>query len=394
MLSTLTTSGFADTPATSASTTFTSIPVVDLSQAESPASKATFLAQLRYALVVVGFFYLKNTSMPKNVRDNFVQKSIQLSELPLEKKLKIDMVNSKHFLGYSQMGREKTARITDCREMFDFLTPLPAPGPEDPVYLNVQGPNQWPDEEDVPGFREAVETYLEEVGKLGDTMKVLVAEALDLPANAFARFFNTPARNKVSVLKYPVPSPAKPCSVANDEGYFQGVGAHKDGGFLTFLLQATEHAGLEAQNKLGDWIPVPPIADTYVVNVGRSLEALTGAVCTATTHRVNLHPQYFFDANKRSLGPRYSYPVFQTLKLDLTHEDLTSLRLPAHIQDLVKDDKIKSDAEAFFCRFHLQSPGQGIFTARLTSHPNVGRRWYPELTEQILKAQKEFNEGS
>lgn len=174
------------------------------------------------------------------------------------------------------------------------------------------------------------------------------------------------------------------------ESDFQGVGPHKDGGFLTYLLQATSQASLEAQNKSGVWIPVPPIPDTLVVNVGRSLESMTRGVCTATTHRVNLRPANFLDANREPLGPRFSFPVFQTLKLDLTSKELGSLRLPAHIADLVKDEKVKSDAEAFFAKYHLQSPGIGIFTARLTSHPSVGQRWYPEQLAQVLKGQREF----
>lgn len=99
--------------------TFTSIPVLDLSLVESPASKPIFLSELREALVMVGFFYLKNTSVSAEVQKTFVQKSKEFFELPLEKKLEIDMVNSKHFLGYSRLGCERTARKTDHREMID-----------------------------------------------------------------------------------------------------------------------------------------------------------------------------------------------------------------------------------------------------------------------------------
>ncbi|MCJ1471143.1 hypothetical protein MMC07_009791 [Pseudocyphellaria aurata] len=392
-----------------ASPTFTSIPVLDLSLAESPTTKPKFLSQLREALVVVGFFYLKNTSVSADIRKTFLQKSVDLFNLPLEKKLAIDMINSKHFLGYSRLGCEKTARITDNREMFDFLTPHPAPGPDEPIYLNVMGPNQWPDEKAVPGFRQALETYLSAIGKLGDTMRILVAEALDMEPTALVKFFNDPPRNKLSLLKYPPPPLPLPSTngtnringtngvnrtngVSKEDttgGEFQGVGPHKDGGFLTYLLQATSQVSLEAQNKSGLWVPVPPIPDTLVVNVGRSLESITRGVCTATTHRVNLRPGNFVDANRDPLGPRYSFPVFQTLKVDLTREDLSSLKLPPHIKNLVKDVNVKSDAEAFFARDHLECPGKGIFTARLTSHPDVGRRWYPEQLAQALKEQKE-----
>ncbi|PVI02689.1 isopenicillin N synthase [Periconia macrospinosa] len=371
---------------------FTSIPILDLSLLDSLAGKRQFLSQLREALVVVGFFYFSNIDrwLPPSVQHTFVSKAKELCNLPLEKKLEIDMMNSKHFLGYSQMGKERTAREVDYREMFDFLSPVPAPGPDEPVYMNVQGPNQqWPDEKEVQGFRHALETYLAAVGKLGETMTILVAEALDLEATALMRFFGSPPRNKVSLLKYPEPPVAPPDD--DDDDDFQGVGSHKDGGFLTYLLQATPHHGLEAQNKSGIWIPVPPIPNTLVVNVGRSLESITGGVCTATTHRVNLSARKFLDGNGYPLGPRFSFPVFQTLKMDLTSEEMASLKLPKHIRDLAADgERVDSDAEAYFEKYHLESPGVGIFTARLTSHPEVGRRWYPGIVEEILKGQAEF----
>lgn len=124
------------------SSNFSSIPVLDLDLVKSPATKPGFIAQLRQALVVVGFFYIKNSSIPREVQNAFVQKSMDLCNLPLEKKMEIDMINSKHFLGYSRMGLERTARKMDHREMFDFLTPMPPPAPDDPVWMNVQGPNQ------------------------------------------------------------------------------------------------------------------------------------------------------------------------------------------------------------------------------------------------------------
>lgn len=107
--------------------TFTSIPVLDFTQAESAASKPLFLSKLREALVIVGFFYLKNPPVPQCLRKEFVEKSIALCTLPLEKKLDMDMVNSKHFLGYSRVGCEKTARITDYREIFDVCEGLVIP---------------------------------------------------------------------------------------------------------------------------------------------------------------------------------------------------------------------------------------------------------------------------
>lgn len=167
------------------------------------------------------------------------------------------------------------------------------------------------------------------------------------------------------------------------------MGPHQDSGFLTLLLQATEHVGLEVQNKRGEWIEAPPIKDTLVINIGRALEALTAGVCTATTHRVNLSASNFISADGTPLGPRYSFPVFQGVSIDLSAKDI-DIEIPQHIRDLVKDDAVKSNAEQTFKDMFGRSIGEGTFMARLTSHQDVGARWYPELLEQALQAQKRF----
>ena len=98
---------------------FTSIPILDYSQVSSAHTKGAFLFDLRNALVNVGFFYLVNAPIATGVRDELIDQTFRLFDLPLEKKLEIEMVNSKHFLGYSRLGAETTARQTDYREQFD-----------------------------------------------------------------------------------------------------------------------------------------------------------------------------------------------------------------------------------------------------------------------------------
>lgn len=369
---------------------FSSIPILDFAQSNSPSTKPAFLADLHHAIVNVGFFYLRNTSIPASVQDSFVEKGKEIFDLPLDKKLEIEMVNSKHFLGYSRLGAEITALRTDYREQFDFATELPAPGPDEPLYRNIRGPNQWPDSKAIPGFRHVVESYLEEVDKLAQSFKTLIAEALDLPPTALDQFFDTPQQHKLKLIKYPEPSSA---SVSDDDNAAtQGVGPHKDSCFLTYLLQATPHTGLEVQNKSGDWIPAPPIPGTLVINIGRALEALTGGICTATTHRVSLKRENFIDAaTGKPLGPRFSFPVFQGVSLDLSADQI-SLDISPHIRDLVKDEKVKSDAEATFNNMFRGSLGQGTLIARITSHQDVGKRWYPELLAEALKEQREFKD--
>lgn len=206
---------------------------------------------------------------------------------------------------------------------------------------------------------------------------------MDLPANAFDEAFDNPQQHKLKLIKYPPPP-----DHAEKTGS-QGVGPHKDSGFLTFLMQASPQHGLEVQNKAGEWISAPPVPNTFVINIGRALEAMTGGVCTATTHRVSLRKENFIDPEGNALGPRFSFPVFQGVSPDLSAEKIT-LVVPQHIRDLVKDAKVKSDAEATFNGMFKTNIGEGTLVARITSHQDVGQRWYPEILARALQGQKEY----
>jgi hypothetical protein len=45
-------------------------------------------------------------------------------------------------------------------------------------------------------------------------------------------------------------------------------------------------AGLQVLNPIGDWIDVPTVPGTFVVNLGEMLQAMTGNYFVATAHRV------------------------------------------------------------------------------------------------------------
>ena len=87
----------------------------------------------------------------------------------------------------------------------------------------------------------------------------------------------------------------------------QGVGAHKDGGFLTLLLQ-DENKGLQVEYD-GRWVDVEPIPGTLVVNIGELLELASNGYLRATVHRVVTPPAGV---------ERFSVPFFFSARLDAT----------------------------------------------------------------------------
>lgn len=60
---------------------------------------------------------------------------------------------------------------------------------------------------------------------------------------------------------------------------------HVDSGFITLLAQ-NGVAGLQAQNKAGEWLDVPPTEGHLAVNFGQLLERWSGGTIRATLHRI------------------------------------------------------------------------------------------------------------
>jgi isopenicillin N synthase-like dioxygenase len=83
---------------------FKEIPILDLSEARSVDTKASFLGRLRHALLHVGFLYISNTGIEQELFDRVCEEGIKFfDDLPEEEKLRIEMKNQPSFLGYSRV---------------------------------------------------------------------------------------------------------------------------------------------------------------------------------------------------------------------------------------------------------------------------------------------------
>ncbi|KIW91778.1 uncharacterized protein Z519_07748 [Cladophialophora bantiana CBS 173.52] len=350
---------------------FNSIPVLDLSLARDPNTKPAFLIELRRVLLEVGFLYLKNVGIEDAMFEKVKSEGKAFFDLPKEEKLKIEMKNAPSFLGYSKLGNEVTADAIDHREQIDLSTTHPLKRPDQPLYMNILGPNQWPSSTFLPTFRQTFEDYMKRLGEISIFFTSLIAEAIGLPAGAFSAYFDKDQQHKLKIIKYP------DLQELGLEGEGQGVGPHKDYMFSTFLLQASEHRGLQVQNREGEWIDCPPINGTLVVNIGQGLEAVTQGVCVSTIHRA-LSPT-------PGTGPRFSIPFFQGVSLNAEFKDMA---VPESVLELRKEIARTSGKRGDDVVFDLKKGkyrhlGEAILMNRIKSHPDVGERWYPELLKEI-----------
>ena len=305
-----------------------SLPLLRLRDLDSPSTRAGFVAALREACTHPhsGFFFLEvGDRIPQACSSAALRVASQFFALPVEEKLQIDLQESPHYRGFARLGSETTAAITDLREYIelgDERAPVAREGAAAYERMGI-GPNQWPAQP--PGFRDAMLRYFEAACAVGEEVMGAVSEALELPPGELARRFcaeGAHTRYKPACYRSSSWASAEGVGV---EAQSQGLGAHKDFGFLSLLLQ-NELGGLEVQRASdGVWIAVschdiagiwvaffsrcqrhrcrqaPPIPGTLVVNLGEMAELVSGGALVASTHRV-LPPS--------GSAPRISIPVF------------------------------------------------------------------------------------
>jgi len=329
------------------------IPLLDLSRLDGEdAAQTELLAQLRTASRDVGFFYLTGHGVDPDLLSELVVVARRFFALPETDKLAIEMIKSPHFRGYSRVAWERTRGTPDWREQIDIGAERPAlPRSSDlPPWTRLQGPNQWP--RALPELRPLVLRWQRAAIAVLDRLLRAFALALGQAEDALLPLYGNEPHHLVKLIRYPG---------RDATGSDQGVGAHKDAGLLTLLLQ--DHVGgLQVETAHG-WIDVAPLPGTFVVNIGELLELASDGYLKATLHRVAAPPAGI---------ERVSIAFFLGARLDAT---VPLLQLPAALAAQAHGPESDPDNPLF------RSVGQNYLKGRLRSHPDVARRHHADLSE-------------
>src|SRR5215207_2242746 len=271
----------------SGATSFRSVPIVDIGGLRSPdrTERERVAGEIGKAARDVGFFYVSGAGVDDRVFERMLASTKEFFALPIEEKMRSYIGLSTCHRGYAPSGEEGLATgMPEMKEAFDTALELPA---DDPDYLAgnpMLGPNVWPD---LPGFAEAVTEYYVAVLDVGHRLLWAFAVALGENPDAFSRHA-TKTPSQLRLVHYPYNA---------DAGGGQGIGAHTD--YECFTLLKPTAPGLEVLNGAGEWIDVPPVPGTFVVNIGDMLELWTNGAYVATSHRV-----------RKVAEERYSFPLF------------------------------------------------------------------------------------
>jgi isopenicillin N synthase-like dioxygenase len=311
------------------------------------------IARLRSALHDSGFLYLSGHGFAADLVERTFSVARAFFALPLADRMAIENVNSPHFRGYTNLGNEYTKGRADQRDQLDLANEREALvlTDADPAYLRMIGPNQWPAA--LPELRAVVLEWFEQARRVSIELLRGVALALGQPADWFDPWFDENTHDHMKIIRYPGRQ------VRDGD---QGVGAHKDYGWIALLLQ-DDLGGLQVQTLAGDWLDAPPVPGTFVVNIGEMLEIVSGGYMRATVHRV---------VSPDTAQDRISIPFFPGPHLDAV---VPRVDLPADLAAAargVEEDPTNPLSENY---------GTNALKGWLRAHPKVAERWWSDVVD-------------
>lgn len=278
------------------------VPTVDLSQYMhgDEAQKAAFIKDLAKAFHEVGFVAVANHGVPKSLVEGFFNASKAFFALPTEVKKQYEMAGMAGQRGYTSFGKEhaKQSKVADLKEFFQIGQEVSDAHPQKSDYPSN------PDVKEVSEFVETGRQLYRAFEQAGNYLLEAIAVHLHLGKD----YFRDKVKDGNSILRsihYP-PITEEPASAIRAE-------QHEDINLITLLVGASA-GGLQLLNSAGEWVPVMPEKDEFVINVGDMLQRLTNNYLKSTTHRVVNPPREEWHLPRLSI-PFFFHPVSE---MDLT----------------------------------------------------------------------------
>jgi len=275
---------------------FDHVPVIDISALVQRTNNRHAAAdEIGRACRDCGFFYVVGHGVNPDLCNRLEQLSREFFALPQATKMRISMAHGgRAWRGYFPVGNELTSGKPDLKEGIYFGAELSADDDRVRAHLPMHGANLFPE---LPGFRETVLQYMDELTRVGHVLMSGMALSLGLAEDYFAQNYTGDPLILFRIFNYPS-SAATPQS--NDVRW--GVGEHTDYGLLTILLQDST-GGLQVKSK-ARWVDAPPITGSFICNIGDMLDRMTRGLYRSTPHRVlnvarrdRLSFPFFFDPN-------------------------------------------------------------------------------------------------
>jgi isopenicillin N synthase-like dioxygenase len=275
------------------------LPVIDFTAYTNDGSlderKRVALA-LRAACLDTGFFYLANHGISRAELDVAHDWGQVFFELPRAEKAKLDKSKHAGRQGWVPVGGLNPEANPDGDADQKETLSLPRdylPGETERGNPFV-GDGNWPDAGLLPGFREFTQAHIMKRVVIAQRLCRTLALSLDLNED----YFDDAHRYPGCSLTYNYYPSLDPETVGRTQW---GISPHTDYGSFTLLSQDAL-GGLEVRATADEWIDVPPLPGTFVVNIADLFARWTNGL-----YRSSLHRASNFNTGGRA---RISLPLF------------------------------------------------------------------------------------
>ncbi|KAK4710904.1 hypothetical protein R3W88_005417 [Solanum pinnatisectum] len=293
------------------------VPVIDLQKLISGDSMDSEVQKLHSACQQRGFLQVINHGVTPSLLEDFKREVIELFKLPMEEKQKLcKQEDSLEGFGHAFVVSEE--QKLDWSDRFGILT-LP------PHIRKVDLFQKLPSK-----LRDIMEAYCKEIKSLATSIICQLAKALRMDEEEMRDLFNDGMQSMRMNYYPPCPEPDK----AN------GISPHSDADALTILFQLNETEGLQIR-KDDVWVPIRPLPNALIVNIGDMMEIVSNGVYRSIEHRaiVNSNKERLSVATfcafnlESELGPAHSLigphnpPIFRRVPMHKYLQDFFARKL-------------------------------------------------------------------
>ncbi|XP_020207760.1 protein SRG1 [Cajanus cajan] len=237
------------------------IPVIDMHKLLSQEFGTSELDKFHLACKEWGFFQLINHGVSSSFLDKLKLEIEDFFNLPMSEKKKF-WQTPQHMEGFGQAFVMSEEQNLDWSDMF-FMTTLPQ---------HSRMPHLFP-QFPLP-FRDTLELYSQKMKNLAMDIIAHIAKASKIEETEIRELCEDGLQSMRMNYYPPSPQPEKVIGLTN----------HSDASVITILLQINEVEGLQIK-KDGMWVPVIPLPNAFVVNVGDILEIITNVIYRSIEHR-------------------------------------------------------------------------------------------------------------
>ncbi|RZC49482.1 hypothetical protein C5167_017903 [Papaver somniferum] len=242
------------------------VPVIDLQKLVSPETNIgdLELERLHSACKDWGFFQVVNHGVDILLVEKVKSEIQGFFNLPMDEKKKFWQEEG-DFEGFGQAFVHSEDQKLDWGDMF-FIRTLPQHMRKLWLFPNLPIP-----------LRETIESYSLELSKLSLTLIKSMEKALQINTNVMAEWFEE-VKQSMRMNYYP------PCPQSE---HVIRLTTHSDPGGSTIVLQLNEVDGLQIK-KEETWVPIKPLPNAFVVNIGDILEIMTNGIYRSVEHRATI----------------------------------------------------------------------------------------------------------